>query len=74
MTTRWHKIVFKCGQCENEIPVNEILMAGHGDIALTGYCSSCDGETTLKTHMTGLLHYCIEMDVLHPLEEQMQEA
>ena len=74
MTTRWHKIALQCEQCDKEIPVDEILMSGAGDVTLKGRCADCEGETILKTSITWMLQYCIEMDVLHPLEEQMREA
>ncbi|HEV8039825.1 MAG TPA: hypothetical protein VGP62_13240 [Bryobacteraceae bacterium] len=72
MTTGWHKIAFQCSQCDKEIPVDEILMSGAGDVTLKGDCADCEGETILTMSVIWMLQHCIEMDLLNPLEEQMQ--
>jgi hypothetical protein len=73
MPTRWHKFVLQCKGCDKQIPVDEILMSAAGDLTLKGGCEDCEGETILTMSIMWMLQRCTEMDLLNPLEEQLQE-
>ena len=74
MPTRWHKFAFKCKGCEEEIPVTEILMSGSGYVVLKGHCADCEAETIETMSIMWMLQRCTEMDLLNPLEQQLQET
>ena len=74
MPTRWHKFAFQCEGCDKEIPVDEILMSAAGYVTLKGDCANCEAETILKMSIMWMLQHCTEMDLLSPLEEQLQET
>jgi hypothetical protein len=52
--------------------VDEILMSAAGSVTLKGDCADCEAETIVTMSIMWMLQRCTEMDLLSPLEEQMQ--
>jgi hypothetical protein len=72
MTIYWHELTFTCTECHRDIALQKIFAAGNGYIDVQGVCPACHETRTISTSVASIMRYCLEDDVLHPIEEGME--
>ena len=58
MDVLWHKILFPCPKCDQEIQITEILAAADEDMLIMGICVRCNAEWKFKTDMNRIKQFC----------------
>ena len=74
MKTQWHQLSFPCPQCDRQTTLLTIDAAGDGEMAVNALCATCGKTLTFKTDIRLILTYCVQADVLFPMEQQLKES
>jgi endogenous inhibitor of DNA gyrase (YacG/DUF329 family) len=74
MKMQWHRLSFACPTCNRQVAILEIDASADGELSVEGVCAHCGKQYSFKTDIRLILTYCVEADILAPMEADLKEG